>query len=272
MAKLKPLQVSVVLLGLCLTACGCNDSDSADNSNNSQSLDKTPLYSLGGSVSGLTNGKLLKLAANEETLSLNSNGEFGFSQTLKSGSAFNIRIQQLPENMKCVLEKASGIATANVSDISVSCYTPVPSSGISSDQCYSTSSNALVKCNDPTVVSLNAEQDGTRSSINPMDFGTLTQGANTYSSSECVKDKLTGLLWEIKTADGGPQMAGCETTKKPLQISTAPRRLRKAMAQGPHKQRLMPKITQQLMSSRSTPAVCAALMIGACPPRANCTA
>ena len=145
MAKLKPLQVSVVLLGLCLTACGCNDSDSADNGNNSQTLDKTPLYSLGGSVSGLANAKLLKLAANEETLSLNSNGEFNFSQTLKSGSAYSIRIQELPENMKCVLEKANGIATANVSDISVSCYTPVPSSGISSDQCYSSSSNALVK-------------------------------------------------------------------------------------------------------------------------------
>ena len=203
MAKLKPLQVSVVLLGLCLTACSCNDSDSADNGNNSQTLDKTPLYSLGGSVNGLANGKLLKLAANEETLSLNSNGEFNFSQTLKSGSAYSIRIQQLPENMKCVLANGSGKATANVSNISVSCYTPVLSSGISSDQCYSTSSNALVKCNDPTVVTLNAEQDGTRSSINAMDFGTLTQGANTYSSADCVKDKVTGLLWEIKTADDG---------------------------------------------------------------------
>ena len=202
MAQIRCLQMSLAVLGLCLTACGYNDSDSAENGNNSQTLDKTPLYSLGGSVSGLTNGKLLKLAANEETLSLNSNGEFNFSQTLKSGSAYSIRIQQVPENMKCVLEKASGIATAKVSDISVSCYTPVPSSGISSDQCYSPSSNALVKCNDPTVVTLNAEQDGTRSSINTMDFGTLTQGVNTYSSADCVKDKVTGLLWETKTADG----------------------------------------------------------------------
>ena len=203
MAKLKPIQVFVVLLGLCLTACGCNDSDSADNSNNSQSLDKTALYSLGGSVSGLTNGKLLKLAANEETLSLNSNGKFNFLQTLKAGSLYSISIQELPENMKCVIAKPSGTATANVSDISVSCYTPVPSSGITSKQCVTSSSNVLVDCNSAEVSALNAEQDGTRSSINTMDFGTLTQGSNTYSSSDCVKDKLTGLLWEIKSADGG---------------------------------------------------------------------
>jgi len=151
----------------------------------------------------LTNGKLLKLAANEETLSLNGNGEYIFSQTLKAGSAYNILIRQLPENMKCVLEKASGIATANVSDVSVSCYTPIPSSGITSKQCVTSSSNVLVDCNSAEVTALNAEQDGTRSSINTMDFGTLTQGANTYTSADCVKDKVTGLLWETKTADGG---------------------------------------------------------------------
>lgn len=203
MAKFPYVQVSVGLLSLCLVGCGCNEGDGSDSSHNSQSLDKTALYSLGGSVSGLTNGKLLKLAANEETLSLNSNGKFNFLQALKAGSLYSISIQELPENMKCVIAKPSGTATANVSDISVSCYTPVPASGISSDQCYAQSSNKLVSCNDPTVKSLNAEQDGARSSINTMGFGALTQGTNTYSSSECVKDKLTGLLWEIKTADGG---------------------------------------------------------------------
>ena len=203
MAKFPYVQVSVGLLSLCLVGCGCNEGDGSDSSHNSQSLDKTALYSLGGSVSGLTNGKLLKLAANEETLSLNSNGKFNFLQALKAGSLYSISIQELPENMKCVIAKPSGTATANVSDISVSCYTPVPASGISSDQCYAQSSNKLVSCNDPTVKSLNAERDGARSSINTMGFGALTQGTNTYSSSECVKDKLTGLLWEIKTADGG---------------------------------------------------------------------
>ena len=73
MAKFPYVQVSVGLLSLCLVGCGCNEGDGSDSSHNSQSLDKTALYSLGGSVSGLTNGKLLKLAANEETLSLNSN-------------------------------------------------------------------------------------------------------------------------------------------------------------------------------------------------------
>jgi hypothetical protein len=134
---------------------------------------------------------------------LNGNGEYIFSQTLKAGSAYNILIRQLPENMKCVLENASGIATANVSDVSVSCYTPIPSSGITSKQCVTSSSNVLVDCNSAEVTALNAEQDGTRSSINTMDFGTLTQGANTYTSADCVKDKVTGLLWETKTADGG---------------------------------------------------------------------
>ncbi|MSQ64916.1 MAG: DUF1566 domain-containing protein [Limnohabitans sp.] len=198
-------QLAVTMLCLGLSACGYHTPDNNDSSadNNSQSLDTTPVYSLGGSVSGLSDGKLLKLAANQETLSVNSNGKFSFSQKVKAGGAYSISIQVSPENMKCVLAKASGKASADVTDISERCFIPVPASGITGDQCYAPSGGALVNCSNPAVIALNTEQDGMRSSINTMGFGPVTQGTNTYSSSECVKDKVTGLLWEIKTAEGG---------------------------------------------------------------------
>lgn len=54
-------QLAVTMLCLGLSACGYHTPDNNDSSadNNSQSLDTTPVYSLGGSVSGLSDGKLL---------------------------------------------------------------------------------------------------------------------------------------------------------------------------------------------------------------------
>lgn len=203
MAPFHYVQASVGLLSLCLVGCGCNETDGGESTQHSQALEKTVLYALSGSVNGLTDSKLLKLAVNEETLSLSSNGKFNFLQTLKAGSLYSISIQQLPDNMQCVIANASGTVAANVANISVSCFTPVPATGISSDQCVEPVSKKLVSCSDTAVKTLNAEQDGTRSNTNPMDFGRFTQDTYTYASSECVKDKRTGLLWEIKTADGG---------------------------------------------------------------------
>jgi hypothetical protein len=50
---------------------------------------------------------------------------------------------------------------------------------------------------------LNAQQDGHRTAINPMSFGQVPKtGGGTYDKTECVKDNVTGLIWEGKTASG----------------------------------------------------------------------
>ena len=195
------IYISGSLLCLSLAACGCSYQNTCRSTNDTETVGTTPEYALGGSVSGLIDGKLLKLAYSDETLSINSNGKFNFTQTIKQGSTYSVNIKQLPDNMQCVMNKPSGTAVADVIDISVSCFTPVTATGITSNQCFKSADSGLVSCADSSVISLNTEQDGNRSSINAMGFDLVTQDGITYSSNDCVKDKVTGLVWEIKSAD-----------------------------------------------------------------------
>lgn len=191
------------LLCLSLAACGCYFGNNCRSSHHGETSDTTPQYSLGGSVSGLIDGKILKLSNSDETLSISSNGQFNFTQTIKQGSTYSVNIKQLPENMQCVVNKPSGTAVTDINDVSVRCFTPVAATGITNNQCFKSNDSQLVSCTDASVTTLNTEQDGTRSSINAMGFDLVTQGGITYPSSDCVKDKVTGLVWEIKSADNG---------------------------------------------------------------------
>jgi hypothetical protein len=75
----------------------------------------------------------------------------------------------------------------------------LPHSGITVSQCYQPSSNILVACSTPEVNDLNPQQDGHRAAINPLSYSAVGGRALT----NCVKDNVTGLIWEGKTDDGG---------------------------------------------------------------------
>lgn len=100
-------------------------------------------------------------------------------------------------------------------------YTPwggvsqLPDTGVT--WCYRAASNELIACNSAEALSLNVGQDGmVGNDIMHPDGGDGRLGF-TYSKIDadgtelppesahwvCVKDKLTGLTWEVKTADGG---------------------------------------------------------------------
>lgn len=93
----------------------------------------------------------------------------------------------------------------------------LPDTGITASQCYSAGSNALVSCTSAAAIALNSQQDGMvgRDVANNDDADgkagfsytkigadgrTLPASATAWS---CVKDNITGLIWEVKTADGG---------------------------------------------------------------------
>jgi hypothetical protein len=89
----------------------------------------------------------------------------------------------------------------------------LPHSGVTTDQCYRQQSDVLVTCtpsSEPagpwgTSLDLNPQQDGHRTHVLPMSFSLLPIFAGesaVYSASECVKDNVTGLVWEGKTASG----------------------------------------------------------------------
>ncbi|MFP8781073.1 DUF1566 domain-containing protein [Hydrogenophaga sp. RWCD_12] len=80
----------------------------------------------------------------------------------------------------------------------------LPHTGLTSSQCYKEGGDALVTCAPtplqtllgPTSLTLNPNQDGHRASVNPMTYS-LVGGNPTVN---CVRDNVTGLVWEGKTA------------------------------------------------------------------------
>lgn len=85
--------------------------------------------------------------------------------------------------------------------------------GITSAQCYQAGSNMLVSCASAGAIALNASQDGMmgRDVTTPdnadgklgFSYSTVPNPAGgSFALTECVKDNITGLTWEGKTATG----------------------------------------------------------------------
>jgi hypothetical protein len=104
-----------------------------------------------------------------------------------------------------IFGKAAAIAGLAFGLITNSEGGSLPDTGITASQCYRAGSDVLVSCTSPEATALNARQDGMvgRDVTNP-DNGDGKLGFS-YSavSGGCVKDNLTGLIWEVKTNDGG---------------------------------------------------------------------
>lgn len=83
-------------------------------------------FTLGGTITGL-NGQL-GLSVNGGTVqTLASTGEYTLSQTVASGGAYTVAITAQPTGQSCALSNASGTASANVTNINISCVaTPAP--------------------------------------------------------------------------------------------------------------------------------------------------
>ena len=74
----------------------------------------------------------------------------------------------------------------------------LPHSGVTSLQCYEASSNVPVGCAETSVMNLNPLQDGHRVNVNPLDYSAV----DGHSLDACVRDNVTGLIWEGKAASG----------------------------------------------------------------------
>lgn len=82
----------------------------------------------------------------------------------------------------------------------------LPHTGVSDKACLGRGGEPVGKlprvvCSSPDAIALSGEgkQDGMRGHINPMSYSEVPG----FSRSECVKDNVTGLIWEGKTNDGG---------------------------------------------------------------------
>jgi len=84
-------------------------------------------YSIRGQVSGLGTGNPgLQLINGVNALAISGDGPFAFTQTAFSGSTYNVTIGVPHSVFTCGVQRGSGtIAGADISDILVSCVTPV---------------------------------------------------------------------------------------------------------------------------------------------------
>jgi murein DD-endopeptidase MepM/ murein hydrolase activator NlpD len=89
--------------------------------------------------------------------------------------------------------------------------------GVTAAQCYRAGSAELVSCTSPEAIALNDKQDGMvgRDATNPdptdgklgFSFSLVPRPGGFYDKTECVKDNVTGLIWEGKP-ESGPRAGG----------------------------------------------------------------
>ncbi|WP_238945215.1 Lcl C-terminal domain-containing protein [Allofranklinella schreckenbergeri] len=72
----------------------------------------------------------------------------------------------------------------------------LPHTGVTDQQCLQVGTDARVPCNSAQAIALSGagNQDGMRAHINPMSYSEVPG----YDRTECVKDNVTGLIWEGK--------------------------------------------------------------------------
>ncbi|MFP8779248.1 DUF1566 domain-containing protein [Hydrogenophaga sp. RWCD_12] len=80
----------------------------------------------------------------------------------------------------------------------------LPHTGVTDQHCYAGVADELVSCGGSGAIGLNPLQDGHLTAQYPMVYANvpITPLIN-YPVSACVKDEVTGLMWEGKTNDGG---------------------------------------------------------------------
>jgi Protein of unknown function (DUF1566)/FG-GAP-like repeat len=101
-----------------------------------------------------------------------------------------------------VLSKMNGNVPAwtavSFSVCSSTSSTKLPHTGMTAGQCYEAAGNILTPCTSKSALQLNNQQDGHRITINPMSYSTV----GNYPLTSCVRDNVTGLIWEGKEASG----------------------------------------------------------------------
>jgi hypothetical protein len=100
----------VIILGL--SACGGGSSSDAS-------------YSIGGTLSGLGDGKSVVLQNNGgDDLTLSANGGFSFATALGGGNVYDVTVLTQPADQTCTVGNGTGtLFGLNVTDVAVSCVT-----------------------------------------------------------------------------------------------------------------------------------------------------
>jgi len=105
---------------------GCGGESGGDN-NAEQGAEQLPTFSIGGTVSGLSeSGRLILKNNSTDELSISANGQFSFSTSLKELDSYGVSVLTQPSNPDqiCSIANAAGtLANENITNIDITCIT-----------------------------------------------------------------------------------------------------------------------------------------------------
>lgn len=126
----KPFAVAAAsLLALTLTACGGGGGGGSSTSNNNAPPPPPATYTIGGTVSGLSGTGLVLQDNGGDNLAVSGNGAFTFKTAVNSGTAYAVTVMTQPASpaQTCTVANGSGTASANVTNVAVTCTTAAAS-------------------------------------------------------------------------------------------------------------------------------------------------
>ncbi len=124
-SALLTLHAAILLVSVSMIAliAGCSTGKS---SSNSQTQTQTVTYTIGGTVSGLSGSGLVLQDNGGNNLTVSANGSFIFTAAITSGGAYSVTVLTQPSSptQTCSVSSGSGTATANVTNVQVTCAAP----------------------------------------------------------------------------------------------------------------------------------------------------
>ncbi|MCX8521882.1 MAG: DUF1566 domain-containing protein, partial [Rhodoferax sp.] len=112
------------------------------------------------------------------------------TRSADSGAQYSIKVTN-----------SAGEVTSNPASLRV--FTALPHNGITTGQCFKDGFDTLFSCGNVETRNLNPQQDGHRTTINAKSYSQVSKAdGSSYDKTECVRDDLTGLMWEGKTTTG----------------------------------------------------------------------
>ena len=119
---------AVLLLTSALSACGGGGGgdSSSSSSGGGTTAPSTATFTIGGTVSGLTGTGLVLQNNAKDNLTVAANAtSFTFATAIASGTAYSVTVATQPGSpaQTCTVSNGSGMASANVTNVAVSCTT-----------------------------------------------------------------------------------------------------------------------------------------------------
>jgi hypothetical protein len=112
-------QGATLALAATLAACGGGGGGSS-SSTPANAVQAT--YTVGGSISGLTNEGLTLANGSDTVAAATGDTAFTFPTAVAAGTAYTVSVQLQPDALNCAVVNGSGtVGTANVTDVEVNC-------------------------------------------------------------------------------------------------------------------------------------------------------